>query len=217
MTGADPTPTIAPRQAANETESESKSTATSEIGTSSYITMSITQTPTPAQTATAGAQTHTYDPNEYGWDVFLVPMSKKEPVFVIDLPEDLTAASVVFNVAADGADFQLPRIIAWAGPSGSEPYYFPGSNYPDPASGGTPAGGYNRRREDTWEVLWDQGFANWTYGFTLNNGVTEGAPPVKSQILMGLGLGPDGDVLYEPDTIGNVPIKVYVEITTNGE
>lgn len=86
-----------------------------------------------------------------------------------------------------------------------------GSGSRDAASGGTAAGGPNRRsaardgQGDVWRLQWDKGFGNWTYA-------AEEGDVTSARFLIGLGLQTDGRV-KAVDGDGNVTVQIGVSGT----
>jgi calcium channel MID1 len=176
----------------------------------------MTKSPTPSQTANIGAQTYIVNTPSAALDAFL---DTSHPVLVVDFDYNVTSLSVIINLVADeGVDAPSTYVSAdpeSAGEEPPEPNYYPGNTRVAPDSGGTSYGGYNRRKGGTWQVVYDRGFANWTYGYTLAAGPVANPAPVRPSILIGLGI--DADITYNPELVNDVPVRVVILIDTECE
>jgi calcium channel MID1 len=171
-----------------------------------------TGTPTPGSTAAVGAPTYTFKSDS---DVVVAELNKTRPVVVLEFDFDTTSFSFIFNLFRPTSGFKTPRILVSAPSDNGQHYYYPGAAYADRQSGGTTAGGYNVRNENTWEVTWDNGYANWTYGYNPDQTVVPGLSTLRPSILIGLGI--DDGIVYQPDQVGEGSISVVALMASNGE
>lgn len=221
---------FAPNAAAQETTSRSEaqsthsSTHVSESGShsqsasasSSHSSAAVTA-PAPTPTGSAPAIAPTLNVTDLHSNFTLPPLNRTHPAVVVQFPQGLNALSVVFNIASLGANTsELPRVFVSTGSDGGGPGY----DYvidkakDDPASGGTWLGDWNVRDgdHDAWEISWDQGFGNWTYGLNFHTQKFDpNAPSVKPSILIGRGI--QDDITLSPSAISDGNMEVFVLVS----
>ncbi|KAL1405281.1 stretch-activated cation channel mid1 [Vanrija albida] len=208
---------------ASSSESEAPSSAEpSESGSqsqsaSSSHASSSSPAPVPTPTGSASAVAPTLNVTDLHSNFTLPVLNRTHPAVVVQFPQELNGLSVVFNIASLGANkSEIPRVFVSTGTDGGGTGYdyTIGRGKDDPASGGTWLGDWNRRDSDrdAWEISWDQGFGNWTYGLNWRTQKFDpDAPSIRPSILVGRGI--QDDIMLDPSAISDGNVEVFVLVS----
>jgi len=173
-------------------------------------TVASAQAPSPSTSTSAAtlssttSATRTIIASTLPTTLSLAPLNYSNPSIQIDLPTRPTFYITV-NICSLGTNTSiLPSALV---STVDTPSFALGQSKTDASSGGVSGPNIVSQDETVWKLRWESGFANWTW--------TDG--DVGANILVGLGLGDDGQVDYDavPRDLGNVVVQV--SISTLGE
>lgn len=204
----DSSSTVTASAASSTITSLATSTATNSTMTSSSSSSAAKTSSVASTTKSAWEGAPTVNITTLNGNLTLPYLNKTNPVVVVQWPANLTSVAVTLNIAQLGSNTsEIPSVFVDI----AKPYdYSMGRTSRDSSSGGTSSGGYNLKSGTTWEVVWDQGFANWTYGLNINTGDTQTGDPVQPSFLIGRGI--DSDYSIDNSSIygGNAIITLNV-------
>ncbi|WVW83117.1 hypothetical protein I302_105135 [Kwoniella bestiolae CBS 10118] len=188
---------------AQDTSTSSSLTSTSSTRTTSSSTRTTSFTSSGSASASSSAiATKTYSIPTLPTTATLPPLNASSPLIQLVLPPS-NLLYLTFSICTLTSNTTLlPNILI----SNEDPPSFDlGSrSVIDQSSGGTKVGGYNRRNNkngNTWNVVMDRGFGNWTMNNTLGD-------MASVNVLFGLGLENDGETLDEIDVQGGVIVQM---------
>lgn len=165
--------------------------------------------PKKGQNATEGVPIVTI---KHGQDILYYNLTRTQPIVMVRFDEDVTNLAAEVDLYVNSSDYDVPRVFVTTAPT---PYFYVGKSMPDPTSGGMAVPGYNVINMDDqnrWELMFNQGFANWTQGFTLAGGVDDSVSPTRPTFLVGLGIA--DDITYDPSLIttdSTVELSLYFQ------
>lgn len=140
----------------------------------------------------------------YEKTVYSLVLNKTHPAYFAFLSPVKGAVEVLLNIENLGPEDEQPRVFVTT--SGTGGISFDGRETYDRSSGGTWHAGWNTHYEPaSWEVMWDNGFGNWTNGAN-RNGVVLEHDVVTPRLLIGRGI--NDDLLLEPTKDGNVTVTL---------
>ncbi|BEI92001.1 uncharacterized protein CcaverHIS019_0408210 [Cutaneotrichosporon cavernicola] len=136
-------------------------------------------------------------------------LNRTAPAFLAHFANNVTdrALGVILNIgqlAPNGSE-PLPKVIVT-----TEDNYLPHDGRRSRTSGGSARTGYNIGEGNSWQIVWDNGFGNWTHGVDRNWNVANHSA-VAPRLLIGRGI--NDDVILDPTLIGAGNVTVYLGYT----
>ncbi|KLT44760.1 hypothetical protein CC85DRAFT_283391 [Cutaneotrichosporon oleaginosum] len=136
-------------------------------------------------------------------------LNRTAPAFLARFANNITdrALGVILNIGQLGANDSepLPKVIVT-----TEENYLPRDGRRSRTSGGSARTGYNIGQDNSWQIVWDNGFGNWTYGVDRSWNVARYSA-VAPAILIGRGI--NDDIVLDPTLVGAGNVTVYLGYT----
>lgn len=210
--------TLAQGGTETDTGAEPTSTTSSAFSSSTSLRPSTTSlSRSSSSRATSTSATTTKSAYEVAPTVLLTDegvtynftLNKTAPAFLARFAENMTdrALGVILNIGQlGGSDSEpLPKVIVT-----TEDNYLPRDGRRSRTSGGSARTGYNIGEGNSWQIVWDNGFGNWTYGVDGNWEVASHSA-VAPSLLIGRGI--NDDIVLDPTLIGAGNVTVYLGYT----
>lgn len=211
--GDEPTPTTTSSSSLPTSSSSSsfRSSATSFSSRSSSTTTTQTSS-TSTKSAWEIAPTVVLQGENVTYNFTL---NRTSPIFLARFAQNITdrAVGVILNIGELGQNQSepLPKVIVTTTDN-----YLPSDGRRSRLSGGNAATGYNIGDDGagSWQVVWDNGFGNWTYGIDGAWNVVNHTA-VAPTLLIGRGI--NDDIVLDPAAVGGGNVTVFLGYTVLGE
>ena len=173
-------------------------TALAQSSSTPSAASAVSASPTPSVTRTISATT-------LPTTLSLPPLNLSYPAIQIDLPLR-TSLYFTLNICSLGTNISVIPVGLVS--TDDPPSFALGRSTSDAQSGGISSSNRVSRNGSPWQLEWERGFANWT---------RSGDGEVGTSVLIGLGIGNDGNVDLGtiPEDLGNVIVQI--SLSTLGE
>lgn len=207
-----PTTTTASSLSSSSSSSASISSFSSLRSSSSSASTRTTSSATPTKSAWEVAPTVLLTDENVTYNFTL---NRTSPAFLARFRDNITdrAVGVILNIGQLGSNASepLPKVIVTTTDN-----YLPNDRRRSRISGGSARAGYNIGDDGagSWQIVWDNGFGNWTYGIDREWNVRNHTA-VAPSLLIGRGI--NDDIILDPSLVGGGNVTVYLGYTVLGE